>query len=280
MSTTITATPATDAQERCSYMLTLAYKGAGFSGFARQNDPAVRTIQEELEQALAVALRLDTPPQTVCAGRTDAGVHAAAQVVSFDLPLLLDTRQCNQLLRSLNALTCAEISIAGLRRAAPGFSARFDALSRSYCYRIFNQVQPPIFTADFAWHVARPLDVQQMRLAADQLLGEHDFASFCSALAAKQAADEGKSTRRTLTQIDIATQQCLGEEVLAITVTGNAFLHSMVRIIVGTLQEVGAGKRAASEIPAILAARDRSAAGLTAAACGLTLQRVEYPAHK
>ncbi|MCL2605888.1 MAG: tRNA pseudouridine(38-40) synthase TruA [Coriobacteriia bacterium] len=256
-----------------TYKLTLAYRGTDFSGFARQKDPAIRTVQEELEQALAIALRLDTPPHTVCAGRTDAGVHACAQVVSFSLDVALSTEQCIQMVRSLNALTARDISVSDLRQAPDGFSARFDAISRKYHYRIFNQSYPPIFAADYVWHLAQSFDIAEMQTAANYLLGEHDFRSFCTSATAEVI----DNTMRTVTGIEIVEEVHLGESVLAIKVTGNAFLHSMVRIIVGTLVEVGTGKRSSADIPTILAACDRTVAGQTAPAHGLTLYKVEYP---
>jgi len=269
-----------------SYALTLSYKGSEFSGFARQKDASILTVQETLEQALATALRLEQPLLTVCAGRTDAGVHALEQVVSFELPAGMfsasgkagtektgQAERCAQIVRSLNALTPESIRVLALRPARLGFSARFDALSREYRYYISNQAAPPIFTKDFAWHLPQKLDKDLMKRATIYLRGEHDFRSFCTAA----SAPPEKNTIRTISQIEIFEQQFFGEELLTVQIIGNAFLHSMVRIIVGTIQEVAAGKRDSEDLKSILSARKREAAGMTAPAQGLTLYKVQYP---
>ena len=256
-----------------SYALTLAYNGLRFSGFARQKDPAIVTVQETLEQALATVLRLDSPLQTVCAGRTDAGVHALNQVVSFELPEpIFDLEQCTQIIRSLNALTPPDISVKDLHPAKQGFSARFDALSREYRYYIFNKPYPPTFARDFAWHLPQNFDTTALKSATQYLLGEHDFRSFCTSA----SAPPEKNTMRKISNLDVIEQSFMGEELLVVRIVGNAFLHSMVRIIVGTLVEIATAKRVANEIPDILAAKDRTSAGQTAPAHGLTLHRVEY----
>ena len=257
-----------------SYALTLSYEGSEFSGFARQKDSSIITVQEVLEQSLATVLRLDELPLTVCAGRTDAGVHALAQVVSFDLPEeVFDSKHAIQLIRSLNALTPESMSIQAVKPARPGFSARFDAVSREYRYYIYNQSSAPVFTKDFAWHLPQKLDVELMKRAIFYLRGEHDFRSFCTAA----SAPPEKNTIRTISHLEVFEQEFFGEKLLTIRIVGDAFLHSMVRIIVGTLQEVSAGKRGVDDITSILAAGSREAAGMTAPAQGLTLYRVKYP---
>jgi len=257
-----------------SYALTLTYNGAGFSGFARQKDPAIITVQETLEQVLTTVLRLDAPVLTVCAGRTDAGVHARGQVLSFELDgPALDDNQRRQVLLSLNALTPASMSVKSIQLAKDGFSARFDAQSRQYHYYIYNHSSPPVFTKDFAWHVPKKLDIDIMQKAAQDLKGEHDFRSFCTA----HSATEDKNTVRTIHGIDITKCTILGEEIVVICITGSAFLHSQVRIMVGTLQEIAAGKRSSNAIPQMLSALNREAAGVTAPAHGLMLYQVDYP---
>lgn len=272
--------------------LTVAYNGAPFCGFARQ--PQQLTVQGELERALATVFR--RPVETVCAGRTDAGVHARGQVVSFDVaPDELASRTLQSLQRSLNALTHDAISVRAVDRRPQGFSARFDAKWREYRYFIYQgsaaaqsetsdasgtsaSFAPsgagsaaPIFMNDFAWHVKIPLDVAAMRQAASYLIGEHDFKSFCMAVSA-----EGKPTCRNVHQITIEPQEIMGESCLVIKVIGNAFLHSMVRTIVGTLVMVGRGLREPEWVAEVLAARDRTAAGENAPAKGLTFWHVEY----
>ncbi len=172
--------------------LTVAYDGADFSGFARQ--PSQRTVQGELEQALSIALR--RPIEIVGAGRTDTGVHALGQVVSFPHDDIdLDERA---LLRSLNALVGDGISVREIRRARDGFSARFDAIRREYRYRIVAGPVPPLFLRQVAWWTPRPLDVDAVREGAAHLVGEHDFKSFCLTESA-----EGKRTSRRVDSVEV-----------------------------------------------------------------------------
>jgi tRNA pseudouridine38-40 synthase len=247
-------------------VLTVAYDGARFSGFARQR--SAQTVQGRLEAALAVVCRRQV--ETVAAGRTDAGVHALGQVVSFPTGAA-DPTGCD-LMRSLNGLVGPAVVVTAVRCASQGFSARFDALSREYRYRIANGPVPPMFLREVAWWVKRPVDAQTMRDAASALLGEHDFCSFCVAGSAR-----GKRTVREVLEIGVSEEEQLGECCLVVRVVGNAFLHSMVRTVVGSLVEVGLGRRPSSWTAEVLAARDRSAAGPTAPAHGLTLWKVEYP---
>jgi tRNA pseudouridine38-40 synthase len=247
---------------------TLAYNGEPFCGFARQ--PGLLTVQGELESALALLFRREV--LTTCAGRTDTGVHARKQVISFDVAEdELAGRTFANLGRSLNALTHDGISVACVEARKDGFSARFDAKMREYKYFICTQPQPPIFMHDFSWHVAHELDVDVMGVAASHLIGEHDFKSFCMA-----ASAVGKRTFRYVDEISFAHECVMGEEMLVITVKGNAFLHSMVRSIVGSLVAVGRGKRTPDWIADVLAAKNRSAAGENAPAKGLVLWNVVY----
>lgn len=253
-----------------SLVLTVAYNGAAYSGFAKQKDEKVRTVQGELEHALEVFFRC--PVDTVCAGRTDAGVHALGQVVSCNLDrALLEESSPEKLVISLNALTPDDIAIRDVVYKSPDFSARFDAVEREYRYRIVEGSVPPIFLKDFAWHRRGHLDIDAMREGAAHLIGEHDFKSFC-----KAASAEGKTTMRCVREIRVERGVQMGEECIVITVVGNAFLHSMVRTIVGTLVQVGAHQRPASWVEEVLEAKDRNAAGETAPACGLTFWCVSY----
>ncbi len=255
-----------DAVPQETLTLTVSYDGSLFAGFARQ--PGLETVQGRIESALATVLRREV--QTVGAGRTDAGVHALGQVVSFEAPGT--EPDLRRLRRSLDALTGEGIVVREVRRARAGFSARFDAVSREYRYRIVAGTVPPLFTSRYVWHTASELDAPAMREAARALVGEHDFRSFCVAESA-----EGKRTFRRVDVVDIIDEEHLGERCLTVRVVGNAFLHSMVRVIVGSLVEVGTGRREADWMAEALAACDRSAAGPTAPAQGLTLWRVEYP---
>lgn len=246
--------------------LTVAYDGAPFAGFASQ--PAQTTVQGTLNEALETCLRRTV--ETTGAGRTDAGVHALGQIVSFDA--VGDEPDSISLMRSLNALAGPHLSVREVRHARTGFSARFDATAREYRYRIAMHPVPPIFTADTSWWVKGSLDVESMRVGAAHFVGEHDFRSFCVTESAI-----GKRTFREVTEIELVAEEHLGEELLTVRVAGNAFLHSMVRVIVGTLVEVGMGRRDPEWIAEVLAACERAAAGPTAPAHGLTLWRVEYP---
>lgn len=254
--------------EGATLVIRLGYRGAGFAGFAEQ--PSARTVAGELRRALETALR--RPCELTCAGRTDAGVHAIAQYVSVPVTAEEASLPGMRLMRSLVALTPDDISIGELLRAPAGFSARFDAVSRSYRYRIVASQARPVLSWDHAWWYRGPLDVAAMDVAAQALVGEHDFRSFCKASSA-----EGRPTCRCVERLRVSRVEEAGEELVAMDVTGNAFLHNMVRTIAGTLVEVGRGHRDAAWVARALEARDRSAAGPCAPARGLTFVGVEYP---
>lgn len=248
--------------------LTVSYNGAPFSGFARQ--PSQLTVQGELEQALSLVFR--RPMEVVCSGRTDAGVHALGQVVSFDVANdELEGRNLYSLRRSLNALTHEDITVREVEERQPGFSARFDAQWREYHYHVCLDEVPPLFMRDFSWYVHGQLDIDAMREAAAHLVGEHDFKSFCMA-----ASAVGKPTCRNVHEISLSREMIMGEGILTIKVVGNAFLHSMVRTIVGTLVMVGRGQRKPEWVREVLEARNRTAAGENAPAAGLVFWRVQY----
>lgn len=248
--------------------LTVSYNGAPFSGFARQ--PGQLTVQGELEQALSLVFR--RPVEVVCSGRTDAGVHALGQVVSFDVANdELEGRNLYSLRRSLNALTHEGITVREVEERQPGFSARFDAQWREYHYHVCLDEVPPLFMRDFSWYVHGQLDIDAMREAAAHLVGEHDFKSFCMA-----ASAVGKPTCRNVHEISLSREMIMGEGILTIKVVGNAFLHSMVRTIVGTLVMVGRGQRKPEWVREVLEARNRTAAGENAPAAGLVFWRVRY----
>ncbi|GBC87201.1 tRNA pseudouridine synthase A [bacterium HR12] len=237
--------------------LTLAYDGTDFRGFARQRDQ--RTVQGVLEAALARVLG-DVPRLSV-AGRTDAGVHARGQVVSFAADV-----EPARLQRALNALLAPEVVVWDARWAPPGFDARRSASAREYRYRIDLAPWPDPFTARYVWHRPGELSLPRMREAARHLVGEHDFASF------GRPHRPGGATVRRLERIAVSRR---GDR-LEIAVRGNAFLHQMVRSIVGTLVRVGEGRMTPEGVAAALEARDRAAAGPVAPPHGLTLERVVY----
>ena len=260
---------ASDEFQGATLVLEVGYRGAEFAGFAEQ--PSVRTVAGELRRALKTCLR--RPVELTCAGRTDSGVHALAQYVS--LPVAREEAEAlsgHRLLRSLSALTPDDISVREVLRAPAGFSARFDALSRSYRYRIAASEARPVLAWDHAWWYKGALDVAAMNEGARLLLGEHDFKSFCKATSAVD-----KPTCRNVISLEVSRGEEAGEELVFLDICGNAFLHNMVRTIAGTLVEVGRGRRDPAWVADVLAACDRMAAGPCAPAKGLTFVGVDYP---
>ena len=267
MVTEMTGEPSETSGAVTTLAITVAYDGSLFAGFARQ--PGTRTVQGALESALETVF--GTQLLVVGAGRTDAGVHALGQVVSVDVPS--DGIDTARLRRSLDALAGPGVAVKGVACARPGFSARFDAIEREYRYRITHSPVAPLFLERFSWHVPMVLDLDAMHEAATALVGEHDFASFCVTESAI-----GKTTVRTVRELELITEEHLGEECVTVRVVGNAFLHSMIRVMAGTLVEVGLGRQSAAWVAEALAARTRSAAGPTAPARGLVFHSVHYPA--
>ena len=241
-----------------TYRLDLAYDGSGFHGYARQ--PDVRTVQGELEAVLA---RILEPVDTVVAGRTDAGVHARQQVVSFSTGKPVDP---DRLARSLTKLLGPEIVVYASARAPDGFSARFSATSRTYRYRVLNTPFPDPLRRATSWHIGAPLDLAAMNRAAGHLVGEHDFASFCR-------RREGASTVRTVLS---AGWSARSDGILELEIAGTAFCLQMVRSIVAFSVEVGRGRIESDTTPQVLHARDRNQARGAAPPHGLVLWRVGY----
>jgi tRNA pseudouridine38-40 synthase len=241
--------------------LTLAYDGTGFRGWARQRDPGIRTIEGELIAVLGRVLREDV--RLSVAGRTDSGVHARGQVVSFSTATRLEAAR---LQKAMNALMSPEVVVLDAQDAPDGFDARFSASAREYRYVIDTAPVADPFTVRYVWHRPRPLSVGRMREAAHHLVGEHDFASFC------RHPGAGKPTVRDLRRLSVTRD---GSRVL-LGFRANAFLHQMVRAIVGTLVLVGDGKLQPDQIRTILEARRRPVIATLAPARGLTLERVVY----
>ncbi len=247
--------------------LTIAYDGTDFRGLAP--NAGVRTVVGELVRVLTPYLGV--APELVMSGRTDAGVHARMQVLSFDAPAA-KASDLDSLSRMINSRLGPEVVATDVSVVSPDFSARFDATGRRYRYRVVNRPQPDPFSARYAWWVAEPLNTAVMQLACDPLLGEHDFSSFCRR--PKGAVDdEPLSLVRRITD---ARWTDLGDGELLFEIAGSAFCHQMVRSIVGFHVAVGRGKRTAGEIRAVLAARDRQAAEQPAPPHGLTLWLVDY----
>lgn len=254
--------------------LELSYRGTGFRGFAANE--GVRTVAGELSAALGRILG-EAPVLTV-AGRTDAGVHATAQVVSFRIggeglrritDGVAEGASPDRLASSLNRMLHPDIAIRAVTFADDSFDARRSATARFYEYRVRNAAWGDPRFADLEWHIAAPLDIGEMNAAAGRFVGEHDFTSFC-----RRPKDRpGGSLVRT---VSAACWSGDGAELL-FEIEANAFCHQMVRAIVGQCVAVGRGDRAAGDVPAVLAARSRNAAAAIAPPHGLTLVSVRYP---
>ncbi len=242
----------------------VAYDGSGFAGWATQPDKD--TIAGRIEAALGVVLGLPGPVVTVCAGRTDAGVHARDQWLHADVPWPLWAEHEQAAKRRLNGLLPASIRVLEITEAPPGFDARFSAMSRSYTYRVADrgEVDPLQRTHVLGW--SRPLDLGPMNAAAAPFLGEHDFAAFCR-------ARPGASSVRRLLEFQWH-RDSTGLAVM--TVTADAFCHSMVRSLVGVMLPVGDGRRAVDWPAEVLAGRTRIPAVVVAPAFPLVLERVSY----
>jgi tRNA pseudouridine38-40 synthase len=240
--------------------LVLEYDGSGFHGFQRQN--GLPSVAERVEGALETLFGHRVKIEA--AGRTDAGVHATGQVVSCATTSRMPLRRLAVAASAL--LRPHAIAVVRAVECENGFSARHDALSRTYRYRILNRVAPSPLHARRAFHVSATLDSDAMRSAAEYLVGEHDFAAFCA------VESRSKGTRRNVQSLEL---QRAGE-FLDIIVTADSFVHNMVRIIAGTLIEVGRGRRIASDVGVVLASCERKRAGFTAPAHGLYLEWVRY----
>jgi tRNA pseudouridine38-40 synthase len=241
------------------WRIVVEYDGTDFSGWQRQIGQ--RTIQETLEDAIR-----NMTGETVfvrAAGRTDAGVHADGQVASFDLALNIPP---HGLLRGLNSILPTDVALVDVAEAAPDFDARFSARGKVYRYTIWNHSVRSPRLARSAWHVRQPVDTDAVRRAAAGLVGQHDFRAF-------RASDcDRKTTNRIVRRLDVERQGPL----ITVDIEATAFLKNMVRIVVGTLVDLGRG-RIPEDAPArMLAGSDRSAGGMTAPAAGLTLLRVIY----
>jgi tRNA pseudouridine38-40 synthase len=243
-----------------SLKLTIAYDGTAYAGWQRQSNALA--VQQVIEEAFA-HLTGGIAPTISGAGRTDSGVHALGQVASVNVEF---GHSPTAVQRALNMRLPADIRILDVSEMPPGFHARFHATGKSYRYRMAVGAVLSPFDRQYAWHVPWPLNLDAMREAAIHLTGTHDFASF------QATGTPITETVRTLERLVIAD---LGDQ-LRIDADGDGFLRNMVRIIAGTLMEVGTGHRSPDTIPAMLAARSRDAAGKTAPPQGLTLMGVRY----
>lgn len=242
-----------------TYRIDLAYDGTDFHGYGRQNN--VRTVQGDLEKAL---FRITGEVKTVVAGRTDGGVHAVGQVVSFSVDAPLDT---DRLQRSLNGQLGPEIAVNAVTEVGDRFHARFSAVARRYRYRISNRpVQDPL-TSRTAWHVPEPLDVDAMDQAVGAFIGVHDFASLCRKAPGRTTVREVLDARWTRTG-----------DLVELSIGAIAFCHQMVRSIVTVSVDVGKGRSRPEDVQAILEAHSRDVVRGLAPPFGLTLMAVTYDA--
>lgn len=240
--------------------LTLQYEGTRYQGWQKQKN-ADNTIQGKLEALLEKMC--GEPVELQGSGRTDAGVHARAQTANFKTTCRMS---CEEIRDYMNRYLPEDIVVRKVREAGERFHSRLNVTGKLYRYEVDNGAAPDVFRRRFAVHIPQKLDVEAMRQAAQLLCGTHDFAAFCSVRRGK------KSTVRTITSIRIEQEG----EILAVYFKGNGFLHHMVRILMGTLLEVGKGERAPLDMERILRSEKRECAGETAPAKGLTLWEVYY----
>lgn len=240
------------------YRLDVAYDGSGFRGYAKQDGH--RTVQSELDGAIGTVLGAKV--STSVAGRTDAGVHARGQVVSFEHQDDVDHRR---LQRSLNGLVGPEIAVNAVVTEIDQFNARFSATWRRYRYLIDTRPTLDPLTRHIAWHVDRPLDIDAMRSVAEVYVGQHDFTSFCRTV-------EGKSNVRRVEESVLEER----EGFVEYWIKANAFCHQMVRSLVGFMYDVGRGYSDGQTASQVIAAKDRSEVASVAPPHGLTLWEVGY----
>lgn len=243
------------------YLIHLSYDGTRYSGWQRQGN-SDKTIAGKLESILT---RLNGNEVTVHgAGRTDAGVHALDQTATFDLA---EPVAPGDVMAALNDYLPEDIAVASCRTCGSRFHARLNAAGKIYRYAVRTDPVRDVFNRRTHWHLGKSLDIAAMRQAAAMLTGTHDFTSFATSTSSKHGAV------RTVKRIDILENN----GIVTLEYEGSGFLYNMVRIMTGTLCEIGLGQRSAGEIPGIISARDRGKAGMTAPAQGLTLVRVLYP---
>ncbi|WP_174734549.1 tRNA pseudouridine(38-40) synthase TruA [Mesobacillus harenae] len=242
------------------YKCTIAYDGSGFSGY--QIQPNKRTVQNEIEEVLA-KIHKGTSVKITASGRTDAGVHAKGQVIHFDSPLKIPV---NKWENALNSMLPSDIAFNRIEKAEDGFHARFDAAGKEYRYFVYPSKKRDPFTRNYAFQFPYKLDYIAMKEGLKFLVGTHDFTSFCS------AKTEVEDRVRTIKEIEFFEE----DEMLVFRFVGNGFLYNMVRILMGTLLEIGGGDRDPFSLPEVLEKKDRRLTGKTAPGQGLYLWEVFY----
>ena len=243
---------------------TVAYDGGPFHGFAPNK--GVRTVGGDLADALSRCLRQSV--DLTCAGRTDTGVHASGQVVSFAAP---DDVDLPAVRTAVNRMLAPAIAVRDMEAAPEGFDARFDATTRTYHYTVLNREVPDPFSAATTWHYPRRLNVDAMNDAAAFLVGEHDFSSFCR----KQHAADGSEKSRVRVVLRAGWQPA-DQDILRFEIEASSFCHQMVRSITGALVDIGATRRPPEAMAEIIAAKDRSRVPNLAPPHGLCLWSVSY----
>ncbi|MEI8050089.1 MAG: tRNA pseudouridine(38-40) synthase TruA [Actinomycetes bacterium] len=264
------------------WRLTVAYRGTAFHGFAAQ--PGLKTVAGELAEALKRVARTETAPVIVCAGRTDAGVHATAQVVHVDLPDPMPGGRDGplgalQITRSLNRQLGGDVSVTSVRPVSSEFDARYSARWRRYRYLIHEGLAPDPMLSDLAWNVSGELDVRAMSQAIGAFIGTHDFRSFCRKVPGASASEP---IVRLVTDASVAVVDHTGVidivegRLIRVEIQARAFCHQMVRSIVGQLVDVGLGRSNTADLVALLRSQDRRGAAPPAPPQGLCLIGVGY----
>ena len=243
-----------------NYKITLAYDGTRYNGWQKQGNTE-NTIQERLERILKDIGGQET--EVFGSGRTDMGTHATGQVMNFHMKW---KGSAESLLDAFNAKLPEDIAGISIEEKEPRFHSRLSAKAKHYSYSIWKSKKAPVFERKYVFRCEEELDIQAMKQAASAFIGEHDFKSFCS------VHTQAETTVRTITAVDVEKQ----DSVICIRVSGTGFLYNMVRIIAGTLMEVGCGKYPPEKMKEILEKTDRSAAGPTAPAEGLMLVKYEF----
>lgn len=256
------------------FLLQISYDGKRYHGF--QTQPKKITIQQQLEKNLKKILREKIT--VIPSGRTDKGVHALAQIIHCDVKSAkaILRLQDKKFLRQINSLLPADISVVNIEKVASDFHARAQAQEKTYKYVIMIAAQKNPFLEEFCWRIDKQLDIEKMKRAANELLGTHDFSSFC-------ASDTAVKTKvRTIKSINFETKNPFSflalpnNKFITMSFCGSGFLKQMIRNIVGTLYEVGIGKISPEKFKQILSAQDRRQAAKTAPANGLFLDHVKY----
>ena len=243
-----------------NFKMIVEYDGTAYCGWQRQENGT--SIQQLLEEA--IKLITGQKVTVIGSGRTDAGVHALNQVGSFRCSTKLPV---NKIFMGMNSVLPPDIVVKELEEVADDFNALRDVKRKIYVYKICNQRLRPALGRNYFWHIRYPLDITSMKKAAKLLIGTHDFSCFCA------TGTDVKDRVRTIVDVEIKTRD---EGLMEIKVESHGFLKYMVRNIIGTLVEVGCGKRKPEEMKQIIESRDRTIAGVTAPACGLFLKEVKY----